>query len=94
MIGNSKWRLLREISRLYAPDILEALQNKPMRFTDLKRICRSQKTLTERLRSLEDCGAITTEVQKEKKHKVKVFYILTQKGKSAIALAQDMARLA
>lgn len=93
MLGNNKWRLLQEISRLYAPDILEALQNKPMRFTDLKKICKSQKTLTQRLHSLEDCGMVTTEVHKEKKQKVTVLYTLTQKGKSAIEIAQNVAKL-
>jgi len=93
MHRNSKWRLLSEVSRLYAPDILEALQNKPMRFTDLKRICRSQKTLTQRLRSLEDCEVVTTEILKKKKQRVEVFYVLTQKGKAAIAFAHEIARL-
>ena len=93
MAGNNKWRLLQEISRLYAPDILEALQSKPMRFTDLKKICKSQKTLTQRLHALEDCEAVSKEIHKEKKHKIIVLYTLTQKGKAAIEVAQGVAKL-
>jgi len=92
MLGNNKWRLLREISRPYAPDILEALQNKPMRFTDLKSICKSQKTLTQRLRSLEECGMIALEMQNEKKRKARFLYVLTQKGKMAMGFVQNIAR--
>jgi len=93
MVGNNKWHFLRDISKTYSPDILEALYGSPMRFTDLKKICRSQKTLTQRIHSLEDCGAITTEVKKERKQRVQVLYTLTQKGRTAIELAQGLAKL-
>lgn len=86
MVGNNKWGFLRTISKPYCPDILEALQNAPMRFTDLKRMCKSQKTLTQRLHSLEECGAIMQEMQKEKGKRAKLLYSLTQKGKTAIGL--------
>jgi len=84
MVGNKKWGFLQEISRQYCPEILEALHESPMRFTDLKRICKSQKTLTQRLCLLEECGAITQEMQKERKRRARLLYTLTPKGKLAI----------
>jgi len=93
MVGNNKWRFLQEIARPYASDILEALQSKPMRFTDLKRICKSQKTLTQRLHALEDCEAVTKEIHKEKRHKINVLYALTQKGEDAIEIVKGVARI-
>ena len=74
------------IARPYCPDILAALQGNPMRFTDLKKICKSQKTLTHRLRALEECGAIAQEMQKERKKQARLLYVLTQKGKSAMEI--------
>gem|GEM_PF-1214617 len=86
MVGNNKWRFLQEIAKPYSPDILEALQSKPMRFTDLKKICKSQKTLTQCLHALEDCEAVAKKIHREKKHKINVLYALTQKGKWLLKL--------
>ena len=66
MYGNQKWKYLQEIAKPYALDILEELQKKPMRFSELKKFCLSQKTLTIRLHELEEIKAIQTIVDKPK----------------------------
>jgi DNA-binding HxlR family transcriptional regulator len=93
MFGNQKWKYLQEIAKPYALDILEELQKKPMRFSELKKICLSQKTLTVRLHELEEVNAIQTIVEKPRKQKVKVFYSLTQKGKHTIELALQFTKI-
>jgi len=90
---NLKWKYFQEIAKPYALDILEELQKKPMRFSELKKICLSQKTLTNRLHELEEVNAIQTTIEKPKKQKVKVFYSLTSKGKHTIELAVQFTKV-
>jgi len=93
MYGNKKWRYLQEIAKPYALDILEELKKKPMRFSELKKVCLSQKTLTIRLHELEECDAINTVVDKPKRQKVKIFYTLTPKGQKTLDIALNLAKL-
>ena len=93
MLGNQKWKYLNEISKPYALDILEQLLKKPMRFSELKKICLSQKTLTNRLHELEEVNAIETIIEKPKKQKIKVFYSLTPKGKQTMEFALKFIKI-
>lgn len=93
MQGNQKWKYLQEIAKPYALDILEELQKKPMRFSEFKKLCLSQKTLTIRLHELEEVSTIQTIVEKPRKQKVKVFYSLTPKGKQIIELAFQFTKI-
>jgi len=93
MLGNQKWKSLGEISKPYALDILEQLSKKPMRFSELKKICLSQKTLTNRIHELEDSKIIETIIEKPKGQKVKIFYSLTNKGKQMIELASQFTKI-
>jgi len=90
---NPKWKYLQEIAKPYALDILEELQKKPMRFSELKKLCLSQKTLTVRLHELEEINAIQTIVEKPRKQKVRVFYSLTPKGKQTVDLAFQFIKI-
>ena len=92
MLGNPKWKYLQDIAKPYALDILEELQKKPMRFSELKKICLSQKTLTVRLHELEEVKAIETIIEKPQKQKVKVFYTLTTKGKKTIEITSQLTK--
>ena len=93
MRGNQKWKFLQEVTKPYALEILEELQKKPMRFSELKKVCLSQKTLTTRLHELEEINAIQTIVEKPKKQRIIVFYSLTQKGKQAVELALQFIKI-
>lgn len=93
MFGNQKWQYLQEVAKPYALDILEELRKKTMRFTELKKICLSQKTLTIRLHELEECNAIERVIEKPRKQKIKVFYALTPKGKQTIEMALQFTKI-
>ena len=93
MYGNKKWHYLQEIAKPYALDILEELRKKPMRFSELKKVCLSQKTLTVRLHELEEFNIITSDIHKPKKQKVKVYYTLTSKGKETLDIALNFAKI-
>ena len=84
---------LQEVAKPYALDILEELKKKTMRFTELKKICLSQKTLTIRLHELEECNAIERIIEKPRKQKIKVFYTLTLKGRQTIELALQFTKI-
>lgn len=90
---NQKWKYLHEIAKPYALDILDELQKKPMRFSELKKLCLSQKTLTVRLHKLEEVSAIQTIVEKPRKQKVRVFYSLTPKGKQTVEIALQFTKI-
>ncbi|MCX6706943.1 MAG: helix-turn-helix domain-containing protein [Candidatus Woesearchaeota archaeon] len=93
MYGNQKWKCLQEVAKPYALDILEELRKGQMRFSELKGVCLSQKTLTMRLHELEECGIIERVIEKPKKQKIKVFYTLTPKGKQTIELALKFMKI-
>ena len=91
MYGNKKWHYLQNISKPYALDILDALLRRPMRFSELRKICLSQKTLTVRLRELEELDAISKVIENQKGKKIKVHYALTRKGKETIETTLNLA---
>lgn len=93
MYGNQKWKCLQEVAKPYALDILEELRGGPMRFSELKKVCLSQKTLTIRLHELEDYDMIERVIEKPRKQKIKVFYVLTPKGKQTIELALKFMKI-
>jgi len=93
MLGNQKWKLLNEVSKPYALDILEQLSKKSMRFSELKKFCLSQKTLTNRLHELEEIKFIETIVEKPKGQKIKVVYSLTNKGKQILEISLQFTKI-
>ncbi len=90
---SKKWKFLQDIAKPYALDILEELKKKAMRFSELKKTCLSQKTLTIRLHELEDCGAIERVIEKPRKQKIKVFYTLTPKGKKIVEIGMEFLKI-
>lgn len=93
MLGNQKWKYFQDVAKPYALDILEELKKKPMRFSDLKKICLSQKTLTVRLHELEELNVIETIIQKPKNQKVIILYSLTNKGKQTLESANKFLEI-
>ena len=89
----TKWKYFQEIAKPYALEILESLSKNQARFSDLKNLCLSQKTLTTRLHELEELGVIETVIEKPKKRKIIVFYTLTEKGKQTLEVASEFFRV-
>ena len=90
MAGNSaKRNLLYIIAQTYALDVLEAVNKRPMRFTDLEAACPNEKTRSQRLKELEEGGLITTGSLKIGRRYF-VHYTLTSKGRQALQKVREL----
>jgi DNA-binding HxlR family transcriptional regulator len=89
----NKWNYLQEIAKPYALDILEELSKGNRRFSELKHLCKSQKTLTIRLYELIELGVIETQIEKPKKKRMIVFYKITEKGKRSLEIASEFMKI-
>ena len=72
-------RLMGLLGEKYVIDILTSLDGGPKRYTDLKAACPVDRTLTEKLRKLQDAGLITAEARIVGK-KPMIHYTLSEKG--------------
>lgn len=92
-VNVNKWEFLQDIAKPYALDILEELSRGNRRFSELKSLCKSQKTLTVRLYELEELGAIKKIIETPKKSKIIVFYTLTEKGKEILKASDGILKV-
>lgn len=88
----SEKNILKILSRSHAIEILKSLNERPMRFVDLKEACKSNRTRSARLKELEDKGLIKT-VPKLIKGRAYTFYEITPLGKEALILCQKILKL-
>jgi DNA-binding HxlR family transcriptional regulator len=72
--------------------ILDSLKTKPMRFMDLKDVCRSNRTRSVRLKELEDEGLVKA-IPKMIGKKAYKFYEITSIGKEAVELGEKLIQL-
>ena len=85
---SDRWDLVMVIGKVYALDILEALQSSPKRFSDLNKACPIEKTRSKRLKELLAQDLIQTVVgEKGKRHFV--HYKITEKGEGALRKAKE-----
>jgi DNA-binding HxlR family transcriptional regulator len=87
MDGNNKWYNFQLLAKPYALGILEELSKKQMRFSDLRYVCPSQKTLTVRLQELGENNFIKKSAEISKKQKTSIHYNITQKGRECLKIA-------
>jgi DNA-binding HxlR family transcriptional regulator len=73
-------------------DILDALNRKPLRYTDLKPYGRNERTRTRALRQLEERGLVQTSTIKIGKRSF-VHYVITDKGKTVLVKARELEGL-
>lgn len=88
-VGNDKWSMIHMLAQSYALDILDALNKKPLRFSDLKNYSPNETTRSQRLKELEGKGLITTISLKMGKRYF-VHYSLTSKGRSVLQKAKEL----
>lgn len=94
MPGNSaKRNIVHMIAQTYALDVLEAVNKRPMRFTDLESACPNEKTRSQRLKELEGIGLITTGSLKIGRRYF-VHYTLTSKGRQALQKVKELGDIA
>lgn len=84
--------VLQVLSRSHAIKILSSLSKKPMRFLDLKDVCKSNRTRSVRLKELEKKGLVRA-VPKLIERRAYIFYEITALGKEALDLAEKLLRL-
>jgi len=83
---------LQILSQSHAMEILNSLSTKPMRFLDLKDVCRSNRTRSVRLKELEEKG-LAKAVPKMIGRRAYTFYEITSIGKEALDLGERLIQL-
>ena len=73
-------------------EILSALNDAPLRFVDLKGYCPNESTRATRLKELKKEGFITA-IIKEIGDQSFVHYQITEKGKKALKLIEELEKL-
>jgi len=82
------YELFRTASRPYGFEILNFLYDNPKRFTDLKKVCPNDKTLTVRLSEMTHARLIGKKIIKVNKRDF-IHYFLTEAGVTIIQSVQD-----
>lgn len=85
-------RILKILGKSHAVEILESLSRKPMRFVDLKEVCKSNRTRTTRLKELKEEGLIKA-LPKLAKERAYTFYEITPMGKRTLKLIEKIVNL-
>lgn len=70
-------------------DIISSLRNAPMRYKDFTKVCSNDKTLSSRLKELQDAHLIETVLKKEK-NKSFIYYKITEKGNKLLNFIDSM----
>jgi DNA-binding HxlR family transcriptional regulator len=91
-MNNMTKRVLKILGNSHALEILDSLNKEPMRFVDLKNVCKSNRTRNVRLKELKEEGLIKA-VPKMSKERAYTFYEITTIGKRALELAKKMIDL-
>ncbi len=77
-------KLLRLVGEKYVYEILRTLSESPKRYSDLKPVCASDRTLTRKIQRLQDAGLVDTEMGKMGRKSV-INYRLTAKGEAVFS---------
>lgn len=88
-----RWSAIRILAQTYALDILDALNKRPLRFTDLEEFGPNEKTRSQRLKELESRDMITTVSLKIGK-RFFVHYTLTSRGRAVLLKSKELVELA
>lgn len=83
---------LKLLAKAFAVEILNALNEQPLRFVDLKEFCPNDRTRALRLRELKKTGFIVAIVREIENHAF-VYYQITDKGRKALKLIEQIEKL-
>ena len=87
-----KCKIVKLLARAFAIEILQALNEAPLRFVDLKDYCPNERTRALRLKELRKIGFITATVIEIGNHSY-VHYQITEKGRRALQLLNELEKL-
>ncbi len=88
MSKDAKLDLIKLIAQPYAIDILKGLDT-PKRYNELKKICKNDRTLTKRLKTLQGKDLIEP-VAVKKGSKYLNFYKITDRGKNLLSKVESL----
>ncbi|MHC1627835.1 MAG: winged helix-turn-helix transcriptional regulator [Candidatus Nezhaarchaeales archaeon] len=83
---------LRILGRAFAIEIMEELSKRALRFVDLKNCCPNDRTRSLRLKELKKLGLIDV-VVKDVGGRYSIHYQLTEKGRRALKLINELREL-
>jgi len=89
ILTKKKPRTIGVLGKAFAIEILEAIHEKPRRFSDLKQQCPNDKTRANRLKGLKKTSFIKTVIIEIKEQSF-VHYCITDKGEKALKLLQQL----
>lgn len=84
-----KIRTIGVLGKPFSIEILEALSEKPMRFSDLKAQCPNDRTRTRRLKKLRENGFIKTIIIQIENRNF-IHYAITERGAKALELLKQL----
>lgn len=84
-----KPRTIGVLGKAFAIEILEAIREKPKRFSDLKQQCQNDKTRANRLKGLKKTNFIKTVIIEIKEQSF-IHYHITPKGENALKILQQL----
>jgi len=87
-----KYRNIKLLAKAFAIDILDALNEEPLRFVDLRQHCPNERTRTLRLKELRKMGLIIVTVKEIENHSF-IHYQITEKGRKALGLIKQLEEL-
>jgi len=87
-----KYKIVKLLARAFAIEILNALNETPLRFVDLKDYCPNDRTRALRLKELRKIGFIIATIKEIENHSY-VHYQITEKGRKALQLLNELESL-
>ena len=88
MVKSDRWNLIKLLGKTGSLEILEEL-NQPKRYSQIKHLVSSDKTLSERLKELEENKLITTVIIKIANRPF-IHYQLTSKGNDVLKKIKEI----
>lgn len=84
--------IIRLLGKKYTYDMLTSLGKCPRRFKAISDVCIGEKMRTQRLRELESLKLIKVGIKRIGRRAISI-YSLSEKGRKALKLAEDMKKL-
>jgi len=88
-LEKKKAKTIGVLGKPFSIEILQALSEKPLRFSDLKKQCPNDRTRTSRLKKLREGGFIKTVIIQIEERSF-IHYDLTEKGKKVLELLEQL----
>ena len=92
MVSLNKYKIAKLLTKNYTIEILLALNEKPLRYAELKKHCPNDRTRTMRLKELKKVELISVIVKEVGNHDF-LHYQITEKGRKALQLINQLSEI-